>query len=245
MKTNNRWWENYLVRYLAGNIFAIFVIFYLFLNYGDKIGDRFCHTNLSQQYTICKNQKTDNNPNFSKEVFSFLFQSTTTTNTLCAKNILDKTTTEISFINFIIISIFGFLYMYISSIPIYLMHIFRFGISHDGLKESANMRDAIRNSKCCDKNNFTPTYIESYTHVREHGNAFGIILMEILFAFYLVSCDFSISAVLVWITFGFVGWFYGIYLEHMMINKKWLKGIFFCGFIGLVLAICILCKTHF
>ena len=249
MKQNNHWWESYFVRYLAGNIFSVIVIFYLFLNYGDKIGDRFCNTDLSQQYQICKLQKTDDNLTISKKIFSLFFQSSTTTYT---ENILSNTkqTTEITLVNIILIGIFGFLYMYISSIPIYLMHIFRFGCSHQGLKKSASIRDAITDKKsCCKnclfifgcshqslrksyyKNNFSPTYIESYQHLREHGNAFGIIIMQILFAVYLICSNFSIWAIALWIMFGFIGWFYGIYLEFKMIDENYL---------GLWSAVCIL-----
>ncbi|PWV99454.1 hypothetical protein DFQ01_11430 [Paenibacillus cellulosilyticus] len=56
-------------------------------------------------------------------------------------------------------------------------------------------------------------YIESYRHLREHGNAFGIIACEILFAFWLIKWDFSFWAIFYWSLFGFTAWILGTYLE--------------------------------
>jgi len=216
LKNSNRWWESYLVRYLAGNIFAVFVVFYLFVNHGNKIAEQFCSTDFSHQYSICKNDES-NNSNFTKEVFSLVFKKVETT----------KTTTEITFVSLLVMVVFGFLYMYISSIPIYFTHIFRFGGStFKEYKKSASMRDKIKKKKKHYSYDISPTYIESYKHAREHGNAFGIILMEMLFALYLICTDFSIYGLVLWLSFGFSGWFLGIWLEKKMIDETY-SGLWF------------------
>ncbi|WP_338555232.1 hypothetical protein [Paenibacillus sp. KS-LC4] len=56
-------------------------------------------------------------------------------------------------------------------------------------------------------------YIEAYKHLREHGNAFGIIVCEIVFATWLILWQFSIWAVFYWCLAGFLTWILGSYLE--------------------------------
>ncbi|GIO04389.1 hypothetical protein J31TS6_04170 [Brevibacillus reuszeri] len=63
-------------------------------------------------------------------------------------------------------------------------------------------------------------YIESYKHLREHGNAFGIIVCEILFAFWLVMWDFSFWAIFYWCLIGFSAWVLGSYLEISRVEKE-------------------------
>lgn len=233
MLTNNyRWWESYLVRYLVGNIFAVLSLFYLFVNYDKEIGDRFCHYDKSTM--ICKNIE-DNKTTFSTEVFGFIFQNTKKINStypiivedivLNSKYQQHKiTTTDISFVALLIMGLLGFMYMYIASIPIYFLHIVRGGFNtFEFYKKSAFKRDKVKEKGYA--GSITETYIESYKHMREHGNAFGIILMELLFAGFLIMCNFSIIALVFWLLFGFFGWFLGQYLEQKMLDenyeKKW------------------------
>lgn len=56
-------------------------------------------------------------------------------------------------------------------------------------------------------------YVESYRHLREHGNAFGIIVCELLFAFWLIEWSFSPWAIFYWCLIGFIAWIIGTYLE--------------------------------
>jgi len=228
-KNENRWWESYLVRYLVGNIFAVIVLFYLFINYDKEIGNEFCNNNTNT--TLCLKIK-DNNTTFSKEVFGFIFQNSKEIEggniilidkTFIIKNDLNKTyrnyeitTTDISFVALIIMGLLGFMYMYIASIPIYFVHIVRGGLGNifEFYKKSSRKRDNIKKEE---DENITPTYIESYKHMREHGNAHGIILMELLFAWFLILYHFSIFALVLWLLFGFFGWFLAQYLEQKMI----------------------------
>jgi len=278
---NHRWWESYLVRYLAGNIFAVLVLFYLVAFHGGEIQDSICGQPTSSYIEIC-------NKDFSQEVYSFIFQSSevSTTNN---ENVLkwfkgeetkEIITTDIGFVQMLIMGIFGFLYMYISSIPIYLMHIFRGGVINIFPKKelgSVCVRDIFTNTeftqlstkirsdikkddiKLCEVfklNNikfcrrcsinekekydlgFTKEYLTTYKHIREHGNAFGIILMEIIFACLLIKSNFSIYFIFSWVSLGFVGWFLGIKLEFLMVGKdykKWYEILIYCFIIILII----------
>ena len=108
------------------------------------------------------------------------------------------------------------------SIPIYFLHITRscgvFSGIFEFLKASTKKRDRVENNKDWD---FSPEYVISYKHMREHGNAFGIILMELLLAWLLVLSNFSIFFFISWLFLGFSGWFLGIYLEFKMIDKNY------------------------
>lgn len=63
-------------------------------------------------------------------------------------------------------------------------------------------------------------YIESYKHLREHGNAFGIIVCEIVFAGWLIMWDFSFWAIFYWCLIGFTSWILGSYLEIKAVSEN-------------------------
>ncbi|MEK3720591.1 hypothetical protein [Paenibacillus sp. FSL H8-0034] len=63
-------------------------------------------------------------------------------------------------------------------------------------------------------------YIESYKHLREHGNAFGIIVCEIIFAGWLIMWDFSFWAIFYWCLIGFTSWILGSYLEIKAVSEN-------------------------
>lgn len=62
-------------------------------------------------------------------------------------------------------------------------------------------------------------YVESYKHLREHGNAFGIIVCEILFALWLIEWEFSFWSLFYWCLFGSIAWVLGTYLEVSKVNS--------------------------
>jgi hypothetical protein len=87
----------------------------------------------------------------------------------------------------------------------------------DFLKKSTLKRDEIKKERY--DREFSPEYITSYQHVRENGNAFGIIITEIIFAWLLITFNFSIWLIIIWLLFGFFGWFLGIYFEFKMVDS--------------------------
>ncbi|MCR8630711.1 hypothetical protein [Paenibacillus radicis (ex Xue et al. 2023)] len=76
---------------------------------------------------------------------------------------------------------------------------------------------ANNNEKTQDENR---EYIESYRHLREHGNAFGIIVCEIVFAYWLIIWDFSYWAIVYWCLLGSTSWILGTYLEIARVPFK-------------------------
>ena len=64
---NNRWWEFYLARYLAANIFAVLVLFYLVAFHGNCIRSSLCQN--SSNPALC-------NDDFPDKVFGFVFKTT-------------------------------------------------------------------------------------------------------------------------------------------------------------------------
>ncbi|MDD5271464.1 MAG: hypothetical protein PHU14_01970 [Methylovulum sp.] len=354
VEKNNRWWEFYVARYLAGNIFAVLMLFYLVTFHGNEIKGSLCNKSVhevgcsySRQGGLCiedyecktiqakscpliktksltYKEKLCNELDFSSEIFGFIFNTTKVIESAQNKTAFRDfdfdssidyeahriNTTEINFANIFILGVFGFLYMYISSIPIYFLHITRgawiwtksdkekevhsieqkdfeknniFGLKIAGpiiagliiifalfskfhlalfaipiipliiyfrldniyifSKKSTFTRDKIESAHKKEepekikalprkrvrktlpsnpqiKESFSPEYITSYKHDREHGNAFGVILMELAFAFFLIECEFSIWAIICWLILGFSGWLLGILLEVKMVNES-------------------------
>ena len=69
-ENNNRWWEFYLTRYLAANMFAVMVLFYLVAFHGNEIRDSLCKHNPkleSYKTNLC------NKPDFFLLKFLILF----------------------------------------------------------------------------------------------------------------------------------------------------------------------------
>ena len=73
------------------------------------------------------------------------------------------------------------------------------------------------------ENKLIKEYPESYKHLREHGNAFFIVLFEILLglALFQVNKPYEVIAVLaVWIIPPTLIWFFGNYLEGYLLELK-------------------------
>lgn len=91
-----------------------------------------------------------------------------------------------------------------------------------GYKKKTSYPDASNN--ICSNNQIEQEdrkeFIESYRHLREHGNAFGIIVCEIIFAAWLVLWEFSVWSIFYWCLIGFTSWILGSYLETSTIAKK-------------------------
>ena len=64
-------------------------------------------------------------------------------------------------------------------------------------------------------------YVNSYKHLREHGNAFLILLMEFSLGFVLINAKTSneiIALITLWILPGSIVWLIGTYLEFNLNN---------------------------
>lgn len=66
-------------------------------------------------------------------------------------------------------------------------------------------------------------YVESYRHLREHGNAFLIILMEVILAAALYAADTTIrffTVAVIWTLPATFSWFLGTWLEFGIVPGK-------------------------
>lgn len=66
-------------------------------------------------------------------------------------------------------------------------------------------------------------YVESYKHLREHANAFLIVLFEAalgLILYFSESLFTSIAVLVLWIVPAAIVWFFGNLLEHEYVNQK-------------------------
>jgi len=66
-------------------------------------------------------------------------------------------------------------------------------------------------------------YVESYRHLREHGNALLIILMEVILAAALYEADTTvrfITVAMIWILPAAFSWFLGTWLEFELVPGK-------------------------
>ncbi|MCY9547027.1 hypothetical protein [Lysinibacillus xylanilyticus] len=78
-------------------------------------------------------------------------------------------------------------------------------------------------TKRSDNDQIVSEYVESYRHLREHGNAFSILLMEIILCFILYNIN-SLSLLSIILTFWIIPagsvWVIGTYLESKIHELK-------------------------
>lgn len=119
----------------------------------------------------------------------------------------------------VMLLVLGFAYCYIASAPILLLHALRGMFSGRWrcsriaafYRRLASARSRGSSDSSGNKNKVSE-YVESYRHLREHGNAFLIILLEIVLALLIswVYCEFGQAGVvvllLVWVSLGASCW---------------------------------------
>ncbi|MDP5276175.1 hypothetical protein [Chengkuizengella axinellae] len=259
-----QFWEYYLVRYLAGTIFGVLILFYLVQNFNHDI-----------ENIYFKNKFDESNVKYDIEyqIINFLFYSKYefegikpeklqldhNTYVNIEKQLSDYETVqikknEVTVLSMIIITVAGFLYMYVSSMVILTLHTFRYlwfdiskqekriklynfyhvlsNIRASGRIKEDEKKDTIVNQfkkrriTQTEKSKLTQTenawiadYVESYRHLREHGNAFGILISEIIFAGYLIITKFSVLFLVLWLLLGFFSWLTATSLEVVLKNK--------------------------
>ena len=244
----NRFWEFYLVRYLAGTIFGVVILFYLFHNYNEEISRSFYGDSTSVDITQSLNKflfytqfdfegvtldkvKLDNN--------ELLLQSSTT-NGQDRGSKVSVLKNEVTILSMVIVVVAGFLFMYISSMLVLFLHtvryriyglvrggrgspLFYFYLVLSGTRARGKQYELIGTAETPEQAQvqlqeeqsraWVNEYVESYRHLREHGNAFGILISEIAFAGYLIITDFNVRWLMGWLALGFFSWWVASYLE--------------------------------
>lgn len=273
----NRFWEFYLVRYLSGTIFGVIILFFLFINFDTKITNAFLSDELINEGYSARTLvneilfnttivlRPDNeeakiklNSKSELEIENGTYQQSNEKTSRSSLLVFNKT--EFTFLSAIVITVAGFLYMYISSMIILVLHALRYitfelfkklnFIPFTWFKKSINTtfsfytdlsiirsgeniqesniimspyQTVVKSEIPNDQNKETNSraeFIESYRHLREHGNAFGIIVAEILFAMWLRVWCFSYWSIFIWAFVGFVAWIIGTSLELKFSMKR-------------------------
>jgi hypothetical protein len=74
-----------------------------------------------------------------------------------------------------------------------------------------------------DQSSFVTEYVQSYRHMREHGNAFSIIILEVALTYLLVRAATYKEAVIItvlWVAPGALAWFVATSLEFRLGRER-------------------------
>lgn len=222
---NTRFWEFYLVRYLSGTIFGVLVIVYLLAHYDPQISNIF-NTASVKKYVISTLLETTDEIKFYKPINSDELRLKQNDMTIVIEeNPVGLTTKRVEFnlLAAVTVTVMGFLYMYVSSMLILFLHTIRKCLFYSiNSRPSFYMFYKKLSHKRAERERELQVeeYIESYRHLREHGNAFGILLSEIVFAFLLIHTSFNIIFICIWFTIGFFSWIIGTLLEIKLVESK-------------------------
>lgn len=173
----NRFWDYYLVRYLAPTALGMLIIFYIINDNKFLLNTSYC-----QYHEI----------------------------------LLQFRKTRFDIFSLIIWGIFGFLYMYISSSFILFLHAIRL---FPFIKNFNFFSTVLLLAKKRVKNEKNKDFVETYRHLREHGNAFGIMFFEIMLLLVWSSFGYSILLIIFLFLLGFSSWCIATYLEIKFITN--------------------------
>ena len=212
---NSRLIEQYLLRYLAGTIFAFFILLYLGTHNMNAISETYFDKNETlSKYTnivlFSDSQKTESDKNKADA------EKSTDKNSTVKQDIESK---SISAQGLVFLLVTSFLYMHISSMPLLFLHATRSCWSSSGKsmyeyhKTLSSIRSRVSNID----------FVESYKRQRENGGAYGVMLFEILFAVYLmcaIHVNMLVPALSIWFLFGFSAWYLAHRLEMQLILEE-------------------------
>ncbi|MEQ1622146.1 MAG: hypothetical protein ABL919_12120 [Methylococcales bacterium] len=226
-KTNGRWWEFYLVRYLLGSIVGAALLIILNNQSTGKIKGLFsiCPIEISliDAHTILL---------WAGLGFAYCYLASAPILVLHATRgaaaiTMSKLTCCVVIITAIFVSCIQIIFwpIYITLVTyILLVQVF---FIYFGLKKDSDNSNAICNfykELITERTELTPArslYIESYKHLREHGNAFFIVLLEFVFAFslwYAETLEQLYILVFLWISPAAFVWVVGTCLESKIHN---------------------------
>jgi len=233
----NRWWEFYFVRYLIGTITGALIISYLTL------------TNQFLKELIISDSSSTTWSNILKEnywvfiligfAYCYISSAPILVFHTCRAYFKDKNgglnnmtkgiTTLIYILALVILSISLFTNCFNASLRWILLFlviitqsllilggVFQYHIANFYIKLTADRKKEKESSN-------RDNYIESYKHLREHGNAFSILISELALGFILVDLtkiNHLITVVTLWILPAMYVWLIGTSLEFNIGNDK-------------------------
>jgi hypothetical protein len=134
------------------------------------------------------------------------------------KKILNQTIPSWEPIHLWIYGLIGLAYCYIASGPILFLHAIRGWFARKKIFNYYTKLSINRSARSSDE--ATREYVESYKHLREHGNAFFIVLLELIFGFMLYKFNGvgMLILIAVWVSVSASVWVIGTRLEIKFAN---------------------------
>lgn len=235
--TNSRWWEFYFVRYFVGTVLGVIIVYVLtvspesalsaFLVPGVSKEISYPHLLLLGAYGLAYGYISSGPVlvlHATRSVFANKEQSHFTLYftaiALIGVSVLFAIMLS-SRINMAtgLVAILAYLVLVIQAVPLFFVF-----LNHsEGLARYYQKLSSIRSKETTDPS--IREYVESYRHLREHGNAFLIVVFEIVLAICLWNLprdalQVSASAVVtVWVLPGSIVWFIGTALENNMVLR--------------------------
>lgn len=232
---NNRWWEFYLVRYFVGTVFGTLVTLYLYSN----------NTAFSKFYKLQVSLKDFTSSHiilFGLLGLAFCYIASTpilvlhaTRSSIFKPHKFNKKPTIIGIIVLILVTValywvtknnlewFFLIFIFLVQVILLVLALYKGNIL-DFYVKLINKR-AASSSTIVSIPTTNPEvikeYTESYRHLREHGNAFSIVLMEFIFGiilYFMKDIQEVVVTMIIWIIPSSFVWFIGSYLESK-INK--------------------------
>lgn len=239
---NKRWWEFYVIRYFIGSIIGAIIVAYILANSVDL------QTQLHLNQMFDAKQITGKSyVLFLLIGFAYCYIASApilvmhATRGIWKKNLDNKTEDKskckkiincvVALIVIAALIITGCFtpkfmtfikqcYHTISCVLLALIVCVQIWLLTFSFKQTASYYKNLTRARAVEKKSNRDNYIESYKHLREHGNAFAIILFELLLAFILINTS-SINCIIIvitlWIIPAAVVWALGTYLEFKMI----------------------------
>lgn len=237
--SNSRWWETYLVRYITGSVIGAVIVYIILKKSGIDLIPHFDdikNSNLIVLFTLG---------------FAYCYLASAPITLLHAVRSLVGKAGGLDISNFMFISllalvaiIFALLawwatYQYFwglaGFVGMLLFFVYYMSIDLFNKVQHKNQWHMWYTRLAISRENGSKEFIESYRHLREHGNAFFIVLLEIALAipiFMIVSLpspkmEMKIALMLIvaflWLSTGMLCWFLANSLEGYLIKTPSLQ----------------------
>lgn len=238
--TNSRWWEFYFVRYFVGTVLGAIIVYVLTVSSDSALSASlvpgvtkeigYPHLLLLAAYGLAYCYIASGPVlvlHATRSVFANRAQSSFRlwfVGTVIFGIAILLAITWVKNINFtsILVMVLAYLVLAIQVIPLF----FAFLNRSENITRYYQNLSSKRSEATSDLSR--KEYVESYRHLREHGNAFLIVVFEIVLAICLWNLPkdaiqiFASAIVSIWVLPGSIVWFVGTALENNMVssNKK-------------------------
>lgn len=244
-KNGSRWWEFNLVRYFLGTLVGSFIVYLVFNHFVDNL-DQKNYSYIWEKLSVLQTLKEKYNQLFylgAGFVFCYVasspilvFHATRLRKQKCFKleDFLMHLVLGANIFLICIVLLSNFI-TFLQPLECFILlafilfTVFQILLLNNAVqKENDVIKRYVRLTKNRETTNFKSkanepngrsTYVESYKHLREHGNAFFIVILEIilgLFLYHIETTELTIMCIVIWITPGALIWFFGNYLEKSL-----------------------------